>query len=141
MKVIYSTILTGLFATLMACSGEADKNKKVLKSAKEHSELGLLMRDIFDDAEHMKAAIKEGRKAEPTVAYKDILSAQPSEPEKTSSPEYDALSQQYFQAMARLETASEEDAIKAFESMVGTCIDCHKTACPGVIKKIKRLYY
>ncbi len=105
------------------------------------SELALLMRKLFDDAEAVKNKI-EAETGNISINYiesiKNCRTAVPTDPD-VQTPEFHAFNDLLIHEAELLLTAKENRADK-FNAMVGRCIDCHTTICPGPIDKIKKLY-
>lgn len=104
------------------------------------SELALLMRAMYEEAERMKSAIENGEKPEITLDYKAILTAEATEPEKAASDTYKVHAQSYLQTLKALENADVAKAKMLFEDMVDSCMGCHTALCPGPKARIKKLY-
>ena len=102
------------------------------------SELALVMRDIHYEANEVGRAIEIGREVDLTK-LKD-LSARLSTSVPTDS---NVLDNAYYSFTSTLEGHVErmdtEDAVIEFNSVVETCVACHKNTCPGPIEKIQRL--
>ena len=103
------------------------------------SELALLMRAMFDEAETIKTQIAEGKPVSLNLDYQDILTAEATEPEKAGSDEYHAFAKGYLQTIQSLRNASNEEREAHFNAMVGNCMACHQALCPGPVVKIKKL--
>jgi hypothetical protein len=104
------------------------------------SELALLMRAMYEEADRMKKAIERGEQPKITLDYDKILTAEATEPEKAASPTYKVHAQSYLQTLKALETAELAEAKVLFDKMVDSCMGCHTALCPGPKTRIKKLY-
>lgn len=106
----------------------------------ESSELALLMRKMFDENMAMKQGILNGEL--PTSFPEEFLaihSSNATEPEKITEA-YHAMADAYLESVKNVVAADQEHSVTAFNNMVTSCINCHKTvACMGPIPKIKQL--
>ena len=103
------------------------------------SELSLLMRAMFEDAERMKEQIAKGIPVKVSENHKDILKAHATEPEKVSTDEYHTFADVYLKSLESLQSADINDRESEYKNMVGSCIACHRSVCPGPIVRIKKL--
>jgi len=106
-----------------------------------NSELALLMRALFEDADSLRLLIASGEgniNQEFVEMIRQSHEAAPTKP--TMKPaEFDAFNQLLLNdatALLNADTAT----IEKFNKMVDRCIDCHNTVCPGPTKRIKKLY-
>ena len=130
-----------------ACSSEekpqhADKVQIVKAPINPNgdSELALLMRAMYEEADRMKKAIERGEQPEITLDYGKILTAEATEPEKAASATYKVHAQSYLQTLKALENAELAEAKVLFDEMVDSCMGCHSALCPGPKARIKKLY-
>ncbi len=129
----------------LSCTTEvnnAEKNdKQIRKSLNPNgdSELALLMRDMYDEAENIKKAIKNGDPVEISLDHEMILTAHATEPEKANSAEFKAFAKSYLQAIENIKLSASEEQLNYYNSMVTNCIACHQTLCPGPLVRIKKL--
>lgn len=104
------------------------------------SELTLLMRKIYEDADSIKSSIKVGN-GNITVEFIEELElahkAIPSNP-KHANPTFTAFNELIITEAKSLRSAS-ENIEEGFNKLVNRCVDCHKTFCPGPIPRIKKL--
>lgn len=103
------------------------------------SELALLMRDMFDEAQLIKEQIAKGEPIEIKLDHEKILTAHATEPEKAASPEYKAFADLYLKSIKNLQSAETDKLSSKYNNMVVNCMSCHKAMCPGPIVKIKKL--
>lgn len=106
----------------------------------EDSELTLLMRKMYDQADSIKATIKAGT-GNITKEFIDELEfvheAIPSDP-KLSNPTFTAFNELIITEAKTLRATKEKREV-GFNNLVNRCIECHKTFCPGPIPRIKKL--
>ncbi len=117
-----------------------DIEATVNNTPNDDSELALLMRQIYVDADSIKERIIRG---EGTISrefideLERVHSAIPTDP-KVKTAEFDAFNKLLI-AQAKVLQITEGNKIKAFNQLVNRCVDCHKSFCPGPIKRIKKL--
>ena len=104
------------------------------------SELALLMRDMYFDAERMKEQIAMGKTLSSDIDYKAVLTAHATEPDKAASETYKVYGKAYIKLMEELENASDDNKPDLYNNLISTCVNCHQELCPGPVKKIKKLY-
>lgn len=146
-KVFLVSILLGCLWVpfFISCSGtksNVESSGQIVSdnNPNEDSELTLLMRKIYDEADSIKATIKVGT-GTITQEFIDELElvhgATPSKPQ-LSNPTFSA-----FNELMILEAKSlQSDSLnikEGFNKLVNRCIECHKTFCPGPIPRIKKL--
>lgn len=138
-------ILLLIFTIAVSCSEEPQQVespqliKKKIINPNGDSELALLMRAMFDEAELIKQQVAEGRRVKTKLNYEEILTAHATEPEKAASPKYKAFAEAYLQTMESLKTAGPDQVISIYDEMVAQCMSCHQAMCPGPMVKIKKL--
>ena len=143
LKII--TCLLLLFTMGVSCSHEEKECSKIDNHAQQSinpngdSELALLMRAMFDEAQQIKRQIADKEPITFTINYEKILTAHATEPEKAASAEYRAFAKIYLQTMKTLQTADPTHVVTLYENMVDNCMTCHKALCPGPIVRIKKL--
>ena len=104
------------------------------------SELALLMRAMFDEGMTTKEEILAGNPVKFNVAYEKIHSAKPTEAGKNESTEYILFAKAYEASVKRLRNADDASRPQAYQTMVETCMNCHKSVCPGPMVRIKKMY-
>ena len=142
LKII--TCLLLLFAFAVSCSEEKDCSNidnQVQKPLNPNgdSELALLMRAMFEEAQQIKQQIANNEPIKINLDHEKILTAHATEPEKAASAEYKAFANLYLQTMKNLETASSTQLVNLYDVMVENCMNCHKAMCPGPMVRIKKL--
>lgn len=132
-------IFTLFFISLISCSGEQKKVEMGILHPNDDSELTLLMRDMYNYYDSLKVDIKNGDVPENIRNFAEIHSAVATEPSKSESDLYKAMSSVYLESANRLND-SETNLPKQFNIMVDNCMNCHRQMCPGPMVKIKKLY-
>lgn len=104
------------------------------------SELALLMREMDKDSWKIKEAIE---KNQPIIDIKDkfakIHTATATEPEKKDAT-YTVMANGFLKSVDNIYLAtSKEKKMGAYNIMINNCLNCHKSACPGPIVRIKKL--
>ncbi len=149
MNIRVLNIILGCFfvSLFFACNSE-EPNPKV-ESCEEKvevvnpngdSELALLMRKMYLDADKIKAAIinDEGNITDEFVEHLEkVHAAIPTDP-TVKTPEFYAFNKLLI-ATAKATQKDGNDKIAGFNDLVARCIDCHQSFCPGPIKRIKKL--
>lgn len=139
------TRLLLLFILVISCAEEKKDSSAPINVIKQpinpngDSELALLMRAMFEEAQAVKTQIDNGEPISIELKHENILTADATEPEKAASQEYQAFAQSYLESIKNLQTANPEDLVGMYDNMVVNCMACHKTLCPGPIVKIKKL--
>jgi len=104
------------------------------------SELALLMREMFEDGMRVKQQVLDGKTPKITCDYVRIHSATATQPEKVATPNFAAHAQAYEASANALLVAEGPERGNAYQSMVGACMSCHQSMCPGPMVKIKKMY-
>lgn len=104
------------------------------------SELALLMRDMFDNAEGIKQDIISGEGTISKDYIRELARMHTAEPtdEGVQNEEFIAFGNLLI-VQANILHETKEGQAAAFNSLVDRCIDCHHSFCPGPIKKITKL--
>ncbi len=144
MQTILKTIifLLLLFALGVSCSEKectgSDSSIQPLNPNGD-SELALLMRAMFDEAEQIKRQIAAGEPVRVSLNHEKIQTAHATEPEKAASAEYQAFAKVYLQTVEALQKAEPDQVKMLFDNLVENCMTCHKALCPGPMVRIKKL--
>ena len=138
-----------LVSLFFACNSEPQKKvKKVVKtvtvvtsdSPEKNSELALLMRKMYLDADSIKQLIitETGTVSDEFIKeLETVHTANPTDPDvKTAT--FDAFNQSLI-SQAKALQGNPENKTEEFNRLVSRCIDCHQNFCPGPIKRIKKL--
>jgi len=105
----------------------------------KNSELALLMRDIVDDAQTTRAQVIKGEK--PNNQYKKFSFIHQAIPTDSSvkTVAFKAMSDGYLKSLKTFYKSNKEGKIQAYNVMIANCLNCHKTYCPGPVKRIQKL--
>jgi len=106
----------------------------------DDSELALLMRKMFLDADSIKQLIinDEGSISDEFITELErVHSAVPTDPE-VKTPEFDAFNLSLVN-QAKVVQAATDNKVDEFNQFVNRCVDCHQSFCPGPIKRINKL--
>lgn len=146
-KIVLGCFLASFF---IACADENERQLEKSCCAEEvevsainpngDSELALLMRQLFYDADSLKQLIvnNEGNVSDEFIAELErIHSAIPTDPE-VKTPEFKAYNDLMINEAKALQKNTENKS-EAFNQFVNRCIDCHQVVCPGPIKRINKL--
>ena len=133
-KIIASLLL--LFALLVSCN--QGKQQSPINPNGD-SELALLMREMYDEAERIKQQIENGEPVEINLDHESILTAHATEPDKVASEQYKAFAKSYIQSIKNLESAEPEQLVSLYDHVVNNCMVCHRALCPGPVVRIKKL--
>ncbi len=119
---------------------ESTQQIELNNNPNKDSELTLLMRKMYDEADSIKANIKAGTGTiteEFIGELEYVHKAIPSDP-KLSNPTFSAFNNLIITEAKSLQSDS-VNKVEGFNKLVNRCIDCHKTFCPGPIPRIKKL--
>ena len=100
--------------------------------------MALLMRDMFEESDSLKARVMNGEELSGLRKYEDIHSAIPTDP-TVRGPVFEAFSEAYISSIKAMEKA-DSNSVFVFNNMVDQCMNCHTEFCPGPKKRIKKLY-
>jgi hypothetical protein len=103
------------------------------------SELTLLMREMYDYYDQLKVDIEQGEMPDKIRDFKEIHQAVATQPEKSQSPLFQAMSTVYLESADRLKLP-QNNKVEVFNNMIDNCMNCHQQMCPGPMVKIKKLY-
>lgn len=149
-------IFIGIFSLfLAACNSDCEKDEASCSKEKKDctkdvevspinpngdSELALLMRKMYDDAEGIKQLITDN-KGNITQEYinelERIHTATPTDA-NVKTPEFEAYTKLMIEQANTLFSSTENKA-EGFNNLVNRCVECHQSFCPGPIKKIRKL--
>ncbi len=135
-RIFIGCLLVPFFISCSSSQQEGIISNKLNKD----SELTLLMRKMYNDADTIKQHIKAGTGTITEEFIKELAyihNATPSDP-KLSNPTFTAFNNLILTEAKTLQTSS-ENKVEGFNELVNRCIDCHKTFCPGPITRIKKL--
>lgn len=104
------------------------------------SELTLLMREMYADAQRMKLQVLKGKQPEVRQHFDAIHTAKATVPSKNENDRFRAAAKAYQDAVMALEQAAVADASARYQDMIQSCMNCHAQVCPGPMTRIQRLY-
>ena len=147
-KNISIPIIFGIFFLISACSNaekEQQVNEEVITEVVDNhpnkdSELALLMRKMYNDADSIKQLIvnDEGNISKEYIdALERIHTATPTDAD-VKTPEFKAYTELMVNE-ANVLFSSETNKKEGFNNLVNKCVECHQSFCPGPIKKINKL--
>jgi len=131
-KLLLFSILL-LLIHLLSCT-------KVSENTSDDSELTLLMREMYDESLLIKKQIEAGKQPKLTDYQKRLLSSHSTKAEVAQSEEFKLYAESYLDAYKVLEEGESLDKSTPYESLITTCMNCHRKMCPGPMVKIKKLY-
>ncbi len=150
MKINYLTILIlgcCLASLFYACS---ENEEQIVSDCKEpvisdinpngDSELALLMRQLYLDADSIKQLVVNGEGTisnEFIAELEQVHSAIPTD-KTVKTPEFKAFNELLINQAKALQENT-ENKVNNFNQLVNRCLDCHKSFCPGPMVKIKKL--
>lgn len=123
-----------------SCKTEAQSTKIIINPNK-NSELALLMRAMYADAENIKIKLLQGEDISVIIDHSNILTAQATEPEKATSAEYKAFAQVYLETVNALKACRPDQQEMHYRNMISQCKNCHQALCPGPIVRINKLEF
>lgn len=138
--------LTLLFLLIWSCKEsaiEATEEPTAQAEVKmaEWSELAKLMRTIHKDAKEWRKQLVAGQMVNDSIAiYEALISSEPTK-EEVTGPVYEGMAANYQAQLDAFLAAQNVDLAKsAYNNLVGACVTCHQTYCPGPVKTIEKLY-
>ncbi len=132
------TLLAFIIIVLSNCNNQSEHKSKGYTMAVD-SELTLLMRDMYNYYDTLKADILKGDVLKDIKTFQDIHTAAATSPEKISNELYQGLASIYVNSAKRLNRPNVNKR-DAFNLMIDNCMNCHQQMCPGPMVKIKKLY-
>jgi len=143
LKVIIGCLLASFF---MSCTGSENagvtskEQDIIINNPTIDSELTLLMRKMYDDADSIKQSIKNntGNITEEFIAELELVHTATPSDRKLNNPAFTAFNELLVTEAKALKN-QKEGKVEGFNRLVNKCIDCHKTFCPGPMIKIKKL--
>ncbi|MEM1219342.1 MAG: hypothetical protein AAGH79_10535 [Bacteroidota bacterium] len=103
------------------------------------SELALLMRAMFAEAQTIRQDIETGKPVQTRLCYEQLLTATPTQAHQVKSTAYQTYARTYLQTIEHLNAADPAHQLALYQRLVGNCMACHQSMCPGPIAKIKKL--
>lgn len=137
-RALVLTLICAVMA-IWSCT-EAEQQEKVKPlNPNGDSELALLMRSMFDEGVKMKEQVLKGEQPSTDIDFEKILTADPTDPEQIDNDLYRAFGQAYINSMKALIEQDGEGLKDRYSTMVGTCVGCHNSLCPGPLVRINKL--
>lgn len=141
-------IVIGIVFFITSCTDKTSKQTineaTTTKTADNHpnddSELALLMRKMYEDADSIKQLIvnNEGNISKEYIdALERIHTATPTDA-GVKTPEFKAYTELMVNEANAL-FSNEQNKKEGFNRLVNKCVECHQSFCPGPIKKINKL--
>lgn len=141
-------IFIGIFSLLLfSCNNEEKKEASCSADVKVSpinpngdSELALLMRKMYADADSIKKLItnNEGNITEEYIKELERIHTAIPTDKKVKTPEFEAYTKLMIEEANTL-FSNETNKADGFNSLVNRCVECHQRFCPGPIDKIKKL--
>ncbi len=105
------------------------------------SELALLMREMDKDSWKIKEAIEKNQNIiNIKEKFAKLHTAKPTEVDKKDAT-YKIMADAFLVSIDNLYKAqTKTEKLGAYNMMVNNCLNCHKSACPGPIVRIKKLF-
>ncbi len=128
-----------MFVCIVCLGCQSDPAKNPINPNGD-SELALLMRAMFEEGMTTKEEVLAGKPGKFDLAYQKIHTATPTEEGKNASTEYILFAKAYEASVDRLRNADDAGRPQAYQTMVETCMNCHKQVCPGPMVRIKKMY-
>lgn len=133
--------LTITFATLLLLGFLlSSASYRTQPAANDASELTLLMREMYADAQRMKQQLLKGKQPKVRQHFDAIHTAKATVPAKNENDRFRAAAKAYQATLMALEQANATDAPARYQDMIQSCMNCHATVCPGPMTRIQRLY-
>lgn len=107
----------------------------------EFSELANLMKQIHKDAKIWRNQIVNGEPVTDSISiYEALVESTPTKP-AVKGPVFEGMAANYQTRLDVFLAAKDIDLAKsAYNNLVGACISCHQSYCPGPVKTIEKLY-
>jgi cytochrome c553 len=134
-KIILFTAIVFLF------SCQTSEKKQVQKNTMyERSEMAALMLQMYHKNEENKKLILEGKQPKdfPEEFLKIHTAKLTDSTDRNAS--FEAFSNAYLKNFREVFSAANGSLKEKHNSVVNSCIACHKTTCIGPIPRIKKLY-
>jgi hypothetical protein len=140
MRTQQSLIIIFIFSwILLAGCDEELTRTKWYPNPNGDSELALLMREMHDDVLMMKKSVEAKQVPRVRIDHTKIFTAIPTEQGKVESQEYKDNGKLYLQAIESIRKSNYKNARENYKNVVGSCISCHRSVCPGPVDKIENL--
>jgi len=135
----YFLSLAAIMVLMSACNNKDCSAEGNYVNPNGDSELALLMREMFDDGKRIRQSVLEGDRPVLVKKFKEIHTAEATEPEKAASEAYKMYADAYLNALEMLESSDEENLASSYGAMIQSCVNCHQQMCPGPLVRINKL--
>lgn len=141
-------IATCLLLLLTTMTAFMEKNEGQIGIEPQHqestiirdtSELSKLMLNMFSEAQQVKLQIANEAPLTLSLNHEEILTAEATQPERTTTEKYQTFATQYLQTVADLRAAEPAQRADSYRLMVNSCVKCHEAICPGPLSRIEKL--
>lgn len=140
-------VLVLIALAVMACAGRSEERgpEKPAEASdqqlEEPSALAKLMRVMERHADDVKAGLATGAELPPfPEGITDITTATPTEGMHIDPISYPVFAKDYQAKVQALYDAPVEDRSTAYNALVQSCANCHRSHCPGPLMKIDKMY-
>ncbi|HMQ08229.1 MAG TPA: hypothetical protein PKC30_13080 [Saprospiraceae bacterium] len=142
MKTLIILAIVTIILAIPGCLSEKSgiRSNTSIVNPNGDSELALLMRKMYDEAQVYKNKLADNHHFQFTYQVQDIFTAQATDPSKPISKEYQQMGRAFVQSLEALHLAEQQDKKSHFQGMILTCVACHEKVCRGPLEKIQKLY-
>ena len=134
-------LITFLISFVFGCKDQTESisEKEPLIMAK-HSEMALLMNEMYAFNESIKKQIDEGELTNSFPEhFNKIFSAELTKPSFRDA-EFESNTKLFIQVQKTVFNSSKKDIKSRYNNAINACISCHNVTCVGPIPRIKKLY-
>jgi len=122
MKIYWTSfLLVCILAILSNCKSDSSNASKPILFPNNDSELTLLMREMYDYYEGLKSDIENGKVPSKIREFSEIHSAVATQPAKSESPLYKAMSTVYIESAKKLNSTN-SNMPEVFNLMIDNCM-------------------
>ena len=121
-----------------SCKNEENIEEQPPLNPNGDSELALLMRQMYEDGMLAKQEILEEKEISTVLKHENILTAKATEPDKVETDLYRTFANGYLELMAEVNDENNPNRKASYSNLVDSCMQCHKSICPGPMVKIKK---
>ncbi|MCH7409255.1 hypothetical protein MM239_07610 [Belliella sp. DSM 111904] len=139
MNLRLSSFAVFIICLVSSCSTKEKDEVQTVRYPNQDAPLALLMREMFEDMEEIKASIADGVAIKSYVEkHKQLLTATPTDA-AVKTEQFNGMGMAYLANLKQLEEGNESDQLENYKALVSTCLACHSNYCPGPIKRINLL--
>lgn len=135
-----ATLLVSMLFLISSCDDQPAPAPTFNPGTNNSSELAVFMRQMYDDAADMKTQIQQGDIPETALDYDQLTESEGTEPDKVNSAAYELFSESFLLSLEQLENCEPHAADSVYTVMVQSCEACHRSMCPGPLKRIRKLH-